>query len=737
MKSFAAFFFTGIVLLAVPPGARADISPVPLKRGMLITSSVTIKKELYRFKGFDDPGKGVIVISGKHIVVDFNGAVLQGSPDDTRPDAFYGVALYIKEGTDVTIKNARIRGYKIAMLGRDAQRLTIENCDLSNNFRQHLNSDRFREDLSDWQSYHNNEKDQWMRFGAGIYLRDCDSITIKDNVITQGQCGLMMTHCNRGLVYNNNFSFNSGIGIGMYRSSYNRVMNNKLDWNIRGFSDGYYYRGQDAAAILVYEQSSHNVFAYNSATHSGDGFFLWAGNSTLETGEGGCNDNLIYGNDFSFAPTNGVETTFSRNKIINNKIEGCDNGIWAGYSYQSLIQGNLFKDNNTGIAIEQGQDNRITGNIFSGGRMGIHLWATPGRRMEGQYDAKRDVRSMNYVLENNSFSSLGTVFAFSHSRNIRVQNNLVAHSAELLQLDSSVENIYIKRNGGEIKLKKGLSETDEPAPGKIEGARDAMLPAGHLQGRKYMMITPWGPYDFRSPILWWTKTDASGRMYFDILGPEGRWKIKEATGAENLSAASGTVPGALSFDKKGNEPVAVELEYTGAEVTSPFGKKFPAGSPYVFGYRKAFLPQSWKVQLFSFGAADNPVRHPDAFSKMIHTSAPIMETTVPALNNDYWSTQGKKVPPRHTAMVASSTINFPQGKYIIGTSASEMVRVYIDDKRVIDAWDASKIVYDADYHHEATLSLKGQHTIRVEQAQLGGYGMLYLTITPEEEFTMN
>ena len=31
-------------------------------------------------------------------------------------------------------------------------------------------------------------------------------------------------------------------------------------------------------------------------------FFLWAGQTTMDTGEGGCNDNtLIDGNDFSYA----------------------------------------------------------------------------------------------------------------------------------------------------------------------------------------------------------------------------------------------------------------------------------------------------------------------------------------------------------------------------------------------------------------------------------------------------
>ena len=93
----------------------------------------------------------------------------------------------------------------------------------------------------------------------------------------------------------------------MYRASWNRILHNKIDWCVRGYSHGVYNRGQDSAGILIYEQSSNNVFAYNSVTHGGDGFFLWAGQNTMDTGRGGCDDNLLYGNDFSHAPTNGIE----------------------------------------------------------------------------------------------------------------------------------------------------------------------------------------------------------------------------------------------------------------------------------------------------------------------------------------------------------------------------------------------------------------------------------------------
>ena len=101
-----------------------------------------------------------------------------------------------------------------------------------------------------------------------------------------------MMECNEGRIYNNDFSFNSGIGIGMYRSSRNSVMYNRIIFNIRGYSHGVYNRGQDGAGILVYEQSSNNLFYKNNVTH-GEMVFLWAGQSTMDSGKGSCNDNVI------------------------------------------------------------------------------------------------------------------------------------------------------------------------------------------------------------------------------------------------------------------------------------------------------------------------------------------------------------------------------------------------------------------------------------------------------------
>src|SRR6185436_10373172 len=178
--------------------------------------------------------------------------------------------------------------------------------------------------------------------------------------------GLMVTRWKGLTIWNNTFSWLSGVGLGLYRTTDSRIMHNRIDWCVRGYSHGFYNRGQDSAGLLMYEQSSRNVVAFNSITHGGDGVFLWAGQSTMDTGQGGANDNLFYRNDVSHAVANGIEATFSRNMFVANRIDDCWHGIWGGYSFDSLIAQNSFANNTEGIAIEHGQNITIADNQFNG-----------------------------------------------------------------------------------------------------------------------------------------------------------------------------------------------------------------------------------------------------------------------------------------------------------------------------------------------------------------------------------
>ncbi|HEY8780419.1 MAG TPA: right-handed parallel beta-helix repeat-containing protein [Mucilaginibacter sp.] len=727
-KNISLIVFLLCCLLTVKL-SLAQSGAIKLYQGIVIKHSATIKNRVYHFEGADSLSEAPVTIEGDNITVDFNGSVVYGSTDYENPDKFKGTGIIIKAGRNIVLKNLIVKGFKVGVMARGITGLKIINGNFSNNFRQHLNSNRQTEDPADWQSYHHNEKDEWLRFGAGIYLRDCDSIDIHNNRITEGQCGLMMTNCNNGLVYNNNFSFNSGIGIGLYRCNRNKILYNKLDWNVRGFSYGVYYRGQDSAGILVFEQSGDNTFAWNSVTHSGDGFFLWAGQTTMDTGEGGCNDNLVFCNDFSYAPTNAVEITFSRNKIINNILHDSWHGIWGGFSYNTIIANNDFAGNLSAIAIEHGKDNVIEQNSFSDDKAGIELWSNPKRPKDIGYLQKRDTRSMNYDISNNSFKNEKNIFNINNTTDIHISNNLVSGGLLQQKLDSTVKNIIFDKTGDQVK--PHIDSSFFPKLTIKVAGQDAKLDPAHLKGKKYIMMTQWGPYSFNYPIAWEEKTDSTGKIYFDMIGPAGKWKILHIKGASNPSVLNGVFPGKLVVQKDSAvlTDIDIGMVYKGEEVISPFGKKYAKGAPYTFHYRKFDIPFKWQMKWFVFDTTSDPIKHPSQFNKLI-SGTPVKITGGHVLSNVFGLGFGKNIAREKISTVSDAGIDVPDGLYRIGISASEMTKVYIDDKLILENWDPAKLIYDADYHRDIIIPLKGKHLVRIEQAQYGDYGMLNFVIQP-------
>jgi len=556
--------------------------------GMKIYRSMKIKKTVYKIDAANSVERSVIFIEGNNITVDFNNSTLKGSNTIKRPDEFVGVAIMIINSKNVTIKNLKVKGYKIALIARNIEGLILDNCDLSYNYRQHLNSTQEKEDVSDWMSYHHNEKDEWLRYGAAIYLRNCNGATIKNCRVTGGQNALMMMECYDGMIYNNDFSFNSGIGIGMYSCSRNKVMYNKVNFNVRGYSDRVYSRGQDSAGILVYEQSNNNFFYKNSATHSGDGFFLWAGQTTMDNGQGGCNDNIIMSNNFSYAPANGVEVTFSRNIVSDNRLFGCDYGIWGGYSYESNFSSNKLRDNRIDIAIEHGQQNKITYNIFYVSKEAIRLWARNEQPADWGYVKYHDIKSRDYTIAFNNFNRCQTILNASQTERLSVFSNIYGEYEKLFNIDSTVVDLDTTINQ---ELYDELSVDTIISIPEVLNANDPFKDGGKLAGRKNIMITEWGPYDFRSPIIWNSNpTDTNGLMKFDLLGPKGKWKIKSFKGISGISKMSGEFPASITAQKINpvKIDVLIELEYTGSSVITPFGETVIAGKPYRFYFKKAF-----------------------------------------------------------------------------------------------------------------------------------------------------
>jgi parallel beta-helix repeat protein len=703
-----------------------------LTKGLKITRSVKIKKQTYRLDAFQSLDQSVITIEGNNITVDFNNSILRGSNTKKNPDEFFGVAIFIKGGKNITIKNLKARGYKVGLLARNVSNLTIDNCDLSYNYRQHLNSTQEKEDVSDWLSHHQNEKDEWLRYGAAMYLSHCDSMIIRNTKVTGGQNALMMTNCNYGRIYNNDFSFNSGLGIGMYRSSANDIAYNKINFNVRGYSHGVYNRGQDSAGILIYEQSNRNYFYKNSVTHGGDGFFLWAGQTTMDSGTGGCNDNMLSKNDFSYAPTNGIEVTFSRNLIIGNRIFECDHGIWGGYSYNTVISGNQFRSNRIGIAIEHGQENEINYNIFFQNKEAIRLWARKVQPADWGYAKYRDTRSRNYYIANNNFNGNNIAMNISRTDTLNVFENIYDENEQVFKIDSTVAG-FDSTIGSETKGL--LGEPVEHVPGWIRdlpSSQDPFKGQGVFAGRKNIMITEWGPYDFRSPIIWNTNpTDTTGLMQFDLTGPKGRWKIKKFKGVKDISSMSGDFPGTITATKLASDrtDILIELEYTGSSITTTLGETIAAGKPYLFSFKKFFQPVNFDIVWYGY---DFKGHDPIKTGQIIPPNARLRPIKTEKTNKlDYaWWGGIKNADTNYPQFVtsASGSANFEKGNYELGVTWDDAVKVYVDGKLVIDEWNPSLYKFDESPHKKIKLALAGPHTFTVEHAELGGFATLSLKI---------
>ena len=355
-------FLAALVAIAPAPSPASPPTGLPVVEVVADDTVVDRSCRLRIAPGLviaDAAGDGVVKVVAPGVVVEFEqGSVLVGAASDVDPDRLAGVGIAVRDVAGVTLRNAAIRGFKVGILATNADSLAIEGADIADLFRQRLRSTPAAEDASDWLWPHDNDGGEWRsRYGAAVCVERSRTVTIRDTLVRRSQNGIILDRVEESSIHDNDCSFLSGWGLAMWRSSRNTVSRNAFDFCIRGHSEGVYNRGQDSAGILAFEQCRENRFIENSATHGGDGFFGFAGREALgqkppQGGDAdvvgrGCDDNLLLGNDFSFASAHGIEMTFSRrNRLVGNRVVGngiC--GIWGGYSVDSLIARNHFERN--------------------------------------------------------------------------------------------------------------------------------------------------------------------------------------------------------------------------------------------------------------------------------------------------------------------------------------------------------------------------------------------------------
>ncbi len=721
----------------------------------------------------DANGDGVIQLGADGITVRFRpGSELRGAAANKPWDELKGVGIRLNGHRAVTVEGARVHGFHEGFVASNADELTIRGGDFSDNYRQHLKSTPAAEDGSDWLFPHHNDERPWREeYGGAICVDRSSRVTIREVRVRRGQNGIILDRVNDSAVYDNDCSFLSGWGLALWRSSRNTISRNAFDFCVRGHSEGVYNRGQDSAGILCFEQCNDNVFGENSVTHGGDGFFGFAGREAIgeawmekererlrkETGRTevddlihpsaelirslsplGCNRNLFWYNDFSYAPAHGVEMTFSEgNRLIGNRIvENAICGFWGGYSSDTVIVGNEFNGNGGmayglergAINMEHAAGNVILENRFVNNKAGVHLWWNPGGLMKypGVAGTERGVtgnviaRNRFEVGTNAPFSRLGrdeklVVLQLRDTGRGHVTGNVFSANEIVLTHPRAVERLLDP--GTEPASAGVVPSVSTPAP-RLLGTRHPAGARAPLRGRDQILMDEWGPWDHESPMLRASKSE-SGEPVHELLGLKREPEI---------SVVSGDVVPKLEQPSAPGKPWRLRL--TGHPGVNAYRIRI-RGEGLETELAGTFLRVEWAVTFFPWAAATDPREHLSEW-RQLAAGPDAVSATVGSLNLPYGmggprqlkvSDEVSRRGPGndHFGTIATTRVPLSAGTWKVTTLSDDGIRVLVDGKPVLENWGWHGPTTDtATFRRDSS----GPVDLRVEHFEIDGFSTL-------------
>ena len=719
---------------------------------------------------------GVLHLAADHLTVRFApDTVLRGAPEGTPWDMLNGIGIRINGHRNVHLVNARVHGFFNGVVATHTDQLEIAGGDFSDNYRQHLRSTPAAEDSGDWLFPHHNDETRWRdEYGGAVCVEQSRQVTIHDVRVRRGQNGLVLDRVDDSRIYDNDCSFLSGWGLALWRSSRNTIARNALDFCVRGHVEGVYNRGQDSAGILCFEQCNDNVFAENSVTHGGDGFFGFAGREAVgdawldrererlrrETGREkvddlirvppevardlsarGCNGNRIVNNDFSYAPAHGLELTFSEHNLIagNRFIENAICGIWGGYSSDTLITGNEFRGNGGmayglergAINMEHASDNRIVHNRFINDKCAIHLWwdddgallRSPGVAGNDRGASENLITGNSFVIDaRHPFTSLGPTERLivlqlrddgtNHLRGNRYFGNTVNLSVTNAAEFAVQPGCEPLRDGPRVKA--GFPNARVPGRTHPVGAR------ARLAGRDQIIMDEWGPWDHESPLV----RPAPGRT------GEDAWEILGVKNLETRVVAGGV----RVTTQSGTAPDSTRVTVTAGPGVTPYRVELRSGG-FQHTLRRTIVAARWETVFFPWMI--DPRENLPGW-RQLATGAEAVRVALDGLELNYgWrgprdmqlspEVTQRGPGPDHFGMIARTTLPLPAGSWRFSTLSDDGVRVTVNGHPVIENWAWHGPTHDAGVYEQAAA---GEVAIEVEHFEIDGYATLSLQVEP-------
>ena len=643
-------------------------------------------------------GDSVYEIKRDDLVLDFkNGSLQSGKPPSPDLSTYTGTGLLVQGRRNVTIKNFKVRGYRYNIRIVDCDNVRLENVDASasrtiRNAQNGSPIDLFLDIRN---------VDVWRTYGAGIWIENSKNVTVKKTVAKGAQNGIVLVDTTHSTLIENDFSYNSGWGIALGRSSDNRILWNHADFVNRPWAGGW---GGDSAAIAVADSSHRNYFVGNSLTHSGDGFFLTHRSDRFDERNrkielfGPSNDNVVAYNDGSWSTANAFEGTFSRGNIYykNWANDSLAAGFWLGYSDESLVLENeVDRNRNSGVAIEHGRRNVVAQNHIQGSAWaGVAFWAAGDWRGSAKPSENNDSIG-NKLIQN------GKVYNLENSRNPYLRDEIVQFGP------------------GSV-----ASRADPNVPAMLDKFRS--LYQAHVEG--FLKMRPSGWKFYRETALakgtpWIQIGDWSPRDFSRDLAP---WRLRDPGSIEMILQQDGVrvaAPPILQYEPTPENPRLVRI-CAAADPNIP-GEDQPVliSLSTIDGKRKQQVKTTlrtgvWQVSWFEWPS----LKYDDAAGwKALFASEPKLRQTTRLLGGDFTGrSPGEGVATHHFACVAETKFKTEGGSYVFRTISDDGIRLFVDGEEVISRWNHHGPTKD-----EAAINLKpGVHQIRVEYCQESGAAVL-------------
>jgi formylglycine-generating enzyme required for sulfatase activity/predicted Ser/Thr protein kinase len=158
----------------------------------------------------------------------------------------------------------------------------------------------------------------------------------------------------------------------------------------------------------------------------------------------------------------------------------------------------------------------------------------------------------------------------------------------------------------------------------------------------------------------------------------------------------------------------------------------PQGSPdagTMIGLGPAYVPMAvpWMVRFYGWPSA-GPNEPPADWNAVIKSTV-LHEQKLSALNF-YWGAGAPypAVPANNFALIATAVLELGGGKYYLRTASQDGIRVFFDDKQVLENWRAHVTTVDSAEFSAGS----GKHLLRVEYFKIDHDATLEVAIFPEK-----